>query len=996
MSEMTAAMIEQRNEKYLKDLQGNIGKYLSFLSTMARFHKYPVADLTSFAIEAPAMFTAVASADFWAKHFRRSISTHAKGVTLIKDGKKTVFYDVSETEAPRNNPMDVRLWQYDGSVHKKFIDAVVSGETDTEKQIHIVAEELANRSSIDKKSKKLLTLSVEAVILERMGLSTENATRQLAKISFKEHDVTALLAETQATARIFLDAMQKSVNLQVAENVDVPENNPLLDKLGVIQSQKQVEQTPDLESKSKEEPVQLGLFDAYTTTQPNNANETKSIVFEEEILESDETTRYADESLTASAENVSKGNNATIIETTDTEPIDEISSTENTTKVADEVSIDTTTDERDNAAYEVDENIELSATSDVDKSFTATDENVNEENTPPTIENIDVEPVEEISSTENASEVVDDVSIDTTTNERDNAAYKVDENIELSATSDVDESFTATDENVNEENAPPKTENIDVEPVEEISSTENAGEVVDDVPIDTATDEQGNSDYDFDEMDEEEEILPSTIEKQNEVEILPQEDSQAENISSEQNQMPEENSNPETPTEDVKPDLQTILAEDMLAIRGNSVEKNIFRKNVIAIRTLQHIEHEKRAATPEEIEVLKGYSGFGGIPKAFDKNDPNWNREAWLLQSMLTEKEYNAARASTLNAHYTPSEIIQGIYSGLENLGFNQGTILEPSMGVGGFFGNMPDEMKNGSHLYGVELDSLTGRMAKAIYPDAEINIRGFEDTRYLNNSFDLAVGNVPFGDYHVNDKGYNEHNFLIHDYFIAKMLDQVRPNGLVAVITSKGTLDKQDSRARRYFARRADLVRAIRLPNNAFKNARTEVTCDILFFRKLENIRDEENLPNWVNVHHFNGERDITINNYFVEHPQDVLGRLEKTSTAYGFDLTCKPDETRPLNETLHDAMQSMPRIYLPSATSLPLPQQIADIEDKRSSSFFIENGELKFYDGVKVTNVKVNAKDRAQILLAMKIRDAVRNVIDAQLNDGSNDELATTQKRI
>ena len=237
MSEMTAAMIEQRNEKYLNELQGNIGKYLSFLSTMARFHKYPVADLTSFAIEAPAMFTAVASAEFWAKHFHRSISTHAKGVTLIKDGKKTVLYDVSETEAPRNNPMDVRVWQYDESAHKKFIDSVVSGEADTEKQIHIIAEELANRSSIDKKSKKLLTLSVEAVILERMGLSTENATRQLARISFKEHDIPALLNETQATARIFLDAMQKSVNQQVAENVDVPENNPLLDKLGVIQTQ---------------------------------------------------------------------------------------------------------------------------------------------------------------------------------------------------------------------------------------------------------------------------------------------------------------------------------------------------------------------------------------------------------------------------------------------------------------------------------------------------------------------------------------------------------------------------------------------------------------------------------------------------------------------------------------------------------------------------------------------------------------------------------------
>ena len=631
MTEMTAAMIEQRNEKYLNELQGNIGKYLSFLSTMARFHKYPVADLTSFAIEAPAMFTAVASAEFWAKHFHRSISTQAKGVTLIKDGKKTVYYDVSETEAPRNNPPEMRLWQYDDSAHKKFIDAVVSGEEETEKQVHIIAEELANRSSIDKKSKKLLALSVEAVILERMGLSTENATRQLARISFKEHDIPALLAETQTTARIFLDAMQKSVNLQATENVDVPENNPLLDKLGVIQSQDKIEQTLELELKSKEEPFQLGLFDSYTATQPDNANETNSIIFEEEISEPDESS--------------------------------------------------------------------------------------SEENTAQTIEPADTEPVEEISAAENATEVVDDTPVDTATGEQDNS----DENIE------------STDAEI-----------VDAEIVEEISAAENAAEVVDDTSIDTAADEQDNSAYDFEEMDEEEEILPSTFEKQSEIEISTNENSQVENISSEQT--PEENSTLETPPEVAKPDLQTILAEDMAVIRGNSVEKNIFRKNIVAIRTLQHIEREKRPATPEELQVLKEYAGFGGIPKAFDKNDPNWNREAWLLQSMLTDKEYNAARGSVLNAHYTSDAIVQNIYSGLESLGFNQGTILEPSMGVGGFFGNMPDEMKNGSHLYGVELDSLTGRIAKAVYPDAEINIQGFEDTRYLNKFFDLAVGNQLIG----------------------------------------------------------------------------------------------------------------------------------------------------------------------------------------------------------------------------------------------------------
>ena len=236
----------------------------------------------------------------------------------------------------------------------------------------------------------------------------------------------------------------------------------------------------------------------------------------------------------------------------------------------------------------------------------------------------------------------------------------------------------------------------------------------------------------------------------------------------------DENSSSETQEEDseeIKTDLQTILAEDMAMIRGNSREKNIFRKNVTAIRTLHHIEDEQRIATPEEVEILKSFAGFGGIPRAFDKNDPNWNREAWLLQSMLTEKEYRDARASTLNAHYTSQEIIKGIYSGLENLRFKQGIILEPSMGVGGFFGNMPEEMKSGSHLYGVELDSLTGRIAQMIYPDAEINIQGFEATRYLNNSFDIAVGNVPFGNYRVNDRSYNQHSFLIHDYFI---LDKV------------------------------------------------------------------------------------------------------------------------------------------------------------------------------------------------------------------------------
>ena len=613
MSDITTTEIEERNQEYLKGLQGNIGKYLSFLSTMARFHKYEVADLTSFALEAPAMFTAVASKELWAKHFRRKISQTAKGVTLIKDGKKTVYYDVSETESVDPKPIPVNLWQYNDTDHKKFINAIVVGESKTERQLKIIAEELANRSSIDDKSKKLLALSIESVILERMGLTTENATRQLARLSFKDHDIPKILEETQSSARIFLDAMQRTLKQQSMEDVTIPENNPLLKEFGVIQATEKIEQTAELELTFKEEPMQLGLFDSYTANNDNvNADET----------------------------------------------------------------------------------------------LNTPDKTASEENTSTTTESADSEPVEEISAPETASEVVeivDDTAANTATDEQGNPAFEVEENIESADKSGVNETLTASTENASEENTSTTTEPADSEPVEETSAPETVSEVVDDTPIDTVADEQNNPDYDFDEMDEEEEILPSTIEKQNEVEIPSQEDSQAENISSEpnpepiseQNQTLEEDSTTEAPTEDVTPDLQTILAEDMAVIRGNSIEKNIFRKNIIAIRTLQQIEREKRPATPEELQALKEYAGFGGIPKAFDKNDPNWNREAWLLQSMLTDKEYNAARASTLNAHYTSGEIVQGIYNGLENLGFNSGTILEPSMGVGGFFDNMPDEMKN-------------------------------------------------------------------------------------------------------------------------------------------------------------------------------------------------------------------------------------------------------------------------------------------------------------
>ena len=759
------------------------------------------------------MFTAVASKDLWEKHFKRKIRFNARGVTLVKDGKEIVYYDVSETETSATNKIEVKLWQYEDSAHKKFLDAVVEGENSTEKQIQLIAEKLADRSDFNAESKKILALSVESVILERMGFSTENATRQLAQLSFKDRDVQKILEQTQVNSKIFLDATQKSISQKTAKNLDVPENNPLLSAIGIIKSVEQVGELQEQKPTLHEKHSQIGLFDSIEKVTTEEVNE--DIIF-----------------------------------TSDKE-VSETSSTESEELLQSKVEI------------------------------------------------VDTEVAEDFIKTGETSAEI----------------------IELAEKNDSDE-------------------------IEE----------------------------------EEEEILPDMSEVQSNAEVVAEEKIDTKIAAD--------------TSENTTSDLQTILDKDMAFIHGNNHDKSVFRKNVTAIRTLQFIEREKRPANLEEIEILKGYSGFGGIPKAFDKTDPNWNREAWLLQSMLTDKEYNGARGSTLNAHYTSDEIIKGIYAGLKNLGFNQGTILEPSMGVGGFFGNMPDEMKNNSHLFGVELDSLTGRIAQQIYPDAEISLQGFEDTRYLNDSFDVALGNVPFGNYRVNDKAYSKQNFLIHDYFIAKMIDQVRPGGLIAVISSRGTLDKQDSSARKYFARRADLVRAIRLPNNAFKDAGTEVTSDILFFQKLDYIRDDENLPDWVNVDCFQNNREITINQYFTKHPEDVLGILDKTSTAYGFDLTCKPDENRPLADLLQESMQSMQKIYYPSEIELPLPQQIPDIDDKRPSSFFIEDGEIKFFNGVKVENIKVSAKDRAQMLLAMDIRDSVREVIDIQVNDGSDDELEKAQK--
>lgn len=314
--------------------------------------------------------------------------------------------------------------------------------------------------------------------------------------------------------------------------------------------------------------------------------------------------------------------------------------------------------------------------------------------------------------------------------------------------------------------------------------------------------------------------------------------------------------------EDITPEQSDIpatnfhITDDEL---GQGTPKEKFRANIMAIQLLKKCEEENRNATPDEQEILSRYVGWGGLADAFDETKSAWETEYLELKTVLTPEEYAAARASTLNAHYTQPIVIESMYQALENLGFTKGNILEPSMGVGNFFGMLPEKL-NQSKLYGVELDSISGRIAKLLYPDANIQIKGFEKTDYPNDFFDVAIGNVPFGAYKVNDRQYDRYNFMIHDYFLAKTIDQLRPGGVAALITTKGTMDKASPEVRKYLAERADLLGAIRLPNTAFKaNAGTEVSADILFFQKRDSMTKE--MPEWVNLG--SDANGITVNQY-------------------------------------------------------------------------------------------------------------------------------------
>ena len=438
------------------------------------------------------------------------------------------------------------------------------------------------------------------------------------------------------------------------------------------------------------------------------------------------------------------------------------------------------------------------------------------------------------------------------------------------------------------------------------------------------------------------------------------------------------------------------ITVDDLGVGG---PKQKYARNIEAIRTLFQLEQEHRGATAEEQQVLAQYVGWGGLADAFDSGKDSWAKEYAELKGLLSEDEYAAARASTLNAHYTSPVVIRSIYDAVEKMGFRSGNILEPSMGVGNFFGMLPDTMQD-SRLYGVELDRITGRIAQKLYPQADITVAGFETTD-RRDFYDLAVGNVPFGNYKVNDKAYNKLGFSIHNYFFAKAIDQVRPGGVVAFVTSRYTMDSKDSTARKHMAERADLLGAIRLPNNAFKaNAGTDVVSDIIFLQKRDRPADIE--PDWVQLG--KTEDGFAINQYFVDHPEMVLGELTTESTQYGREeLTVAPIEGTSLADQLAEAVQHIEGQYTEVEVETP---DIADVEnekhilpadpDVKNFSYTVVDGEVFYRENSVMTQVELSDTAKGRVTGMVELRQIVNELIEQQLNDYPDEDIKATQERL
>ena len=446
---------------------------------------------------------------------------------------------------------------------------------------------------------------------------------------------------------------------------------------------------------------------------------------------------------------------------------------------------------------------------------------------------------------------------------------------------------------------------------------------------------------------------------------------------------------------DLHPDIP-MSERHNFDLANNQVEevnkKERFHRNYAAIKVLKDCQNENRFATPDEQKILSRYVGWGGIPEAFDERAGAWHTEYAMLKNILTPEEYASARESTLTAFYTPPEVSTAIYKVLEQMGFQEGNLLEPSCGIGNFIGMLPKSMEN-AKVYGVELDTISAGIAQQLYQKSSIAAQGFEEVNVPDSFFDGIIGNVPFGDFKVSDKRYDKYNFLIHDYFFAKSLDKLRPGGVMALVTSKGTMDKENSNVRKYIAQRAELLGAIRLPNDTFKgNAGTEVVSDILFLQKRDRLIDIE--PDW--VHLDTDENGIRMNSYFVQHPEMILGEMKMVSGRFGPEATCEPFDNADLSELLNEAVSNIHGEISEYEVADELEEEDNTIPADpmvRNFSYTVLDDKIYFRENSRMSPVEVSATAENRIKGMIGIRDCVRNLIELQTEDYPDSEIKQAQ---
>ena len=449
---------------------------------------------------------------------------------------------------------------------------------------------------------------------------------------------------------------------------------------------------------------------------------------------------------------------------------------------------------------------------------------------------------------------------------------------------------------------------------------------------------------------------------------------------------------------DLHPDIP-MSERHNFDLANNQVEevnkKERFHRNYAAIKVLKDCQNENRFATPDEQKILSRYVGWGGIPEAFDERAGAWHTEYAMLKNILTPEEYASARESTLTAFYTPPEVSTAIYKVLEQMGFQEGNLLEPSCGIGNFIGMLPKSMEN-AKVYGVELDTVSAGIAQQLYQNSSIAAQGFEEVNVPDSFFDGVIGNVPFGDFKVSDKRYDKYNFLIHDYFFAKSLDKLRPGGVMALVTSKGTMDKETLAVRKYIAQRAELLGAIRLPNNTFKgNAGTEVVSDILILQKRDRLIDIE--PDW--VHLDADENGIKMNSYFVQHPEMILGEMKMVSGRFGMEATCVPYENADLAAQLDEAVANIHGEITVYETEEELEEEDNSIPADptvRTFSYSLVDDKIFYRENSRMTPVEVSATAENRIKGMIAIRNSVRTLIELQTEDYSDSEIKAEQERL